>query len=250
MPRARDRLGCHRQRHRRLSSVPSSPRAGQGRPRGHRRRADESAAPRLQLPGQPGHSGAGLLPAPACPTRAGTAPCGRNHRPRPPDGPFRGRGLEEAGDSGTSRALASASCPAWRRPASCEPEGHAPQPAGHLVTSSAAVIRALTFCVRRSRRPGPAARARDQHQPGLRRQPYEYAVGQSPLRQAVDLLAASGVVVVVSAGNDGAKHDPRRTRAKTSGHHGLHRRARPTVWRFHPRWDRRIREVLDAFGKR
>ncbi len=78
-------------------------------------------------------------------------------------------------------------------------------PQGTWVTSSAAVIRALTYL-----------RTEVNVDPGLLRvhginmslgcewQPDQYAAGQSPLCQAVDLLVASGVVVVVSAGNYGA----------------------------------------------
>src|SRR3954453_14204975 len=79
-------------------------------------------------------------------------------------------------------------------------------PQGTWVTSSAAVIRALTYL-----------RTEVNVDPGLLRvhgvnmslgcewQPDQYAAGQSPLCQAVNLLAASGVVVVVSAGNYGAR---------------------------------------------
>jgi len=78
-------------------------------------------------------------------------------------------------------------------------------PQGTWVTSSAAVIRALTYL-----------RTEVNVDPGLLRvhginmslgcewQPDQYAAGQSPLCQAVNLLVASGVVVVVSAGNYGA----------------------------------------------
>lgn len=78
-------------------------------------------------------------------------------------------------------------------------------PQGTWVTSSSAVIRALTYL-----------RTEVNVDPGLLRvhgvnmslgcewKPDQYAAGQSPLCQAVNLLAASGVVVVVSAGNYGA----------------------------------------------
>jgi subtilisin family serine protease len=78
-------------------------------------------------------------------------------------------------------------------------------PQGTWVTSSSAVIRALTYL-----------RTEVNVDPGLLRvhgvnmslgcewQPDQYAAGQSPLCQAVNLLVASGVVVVVSAGNYGA----------------------------------------------
>ncbi len=78
-------------------------------------------------------------------------------------------------------------------------------PQGTWVTSSSAVIRALTYL-----------RTEVNVDPGLLRvhgvnmslgcewRPDQYAAGQSPLCQAVNLLVASGVVVVVSAGNYGA----------------------------------------------
>jgi subtilisin family serine protease len=76
---------------------------------------------------------------------------------------------------------------------------------GTWITSSSAVIRALTYL-----------RTEVNVDPGLLRvhgvnmslgcqwQPDQYAAGQSPLCQAVNQLVASGVVVVVSAGNYGA----------------------------------------------
>jgi subtilisin family serine protease len=78
-------------------------------------------------------------------------------------------------------------------------------PQGTWITSSSAVIRALTYL-----------RTEVNVDPGLLRvhgvnmslgcqwQPEQYAAGQSPLCQAADQLVASGVVVVVSAGNYGA----------------------------------------------
>lgn len=78
-------------------------------------------------------------------------------------------------------------------------------PQGTWVTSSSAVIRALTYL-----------RTEVNVDPGLLRvhgvnmslgcewRPDQYAAGQSPLCQAVNQLVASGVVVVVSAGNYGA----------------------------------------------
>src|SRR5262249_56510785 len=77
---------------------------------------------------------------------------------------------------------------------------------GTWVTSSSAVIRALTYL-----------RTEVNVDPGVLRvhgvnmslgsewRPDQYAAGQSPLCQAVNQLAASGVVVVVSAGNYGAR---------------------------------------------
>jgi subtilisin family serine protease len=78
-------------------------------------------------------------------------------------------------------------------------------PQGTWITSSSAVIRALTYL-----------RTEVNVDPGMLRvhgvnmslgcewKPDQYAAGQSPLCQAVNQLAASGVVVVVSAGNYGA----------------------------------------------
>jgi subtilisin family serine protease len=74
------------------------------------------------------------------------------------------------------------------------------------ITSSSAVIKALTYL-----------RTEVNVDPGLLRvhgvnmslgapwEPQQYAAGQSPLCQAVNQLAASGVVVVISAGNYGAR---------------------------------------------
>jgi len=78
-------------------------------------------------------------------------------------------------------------------------------PQGTWITSSSAVIRALTYL-----------RTEVNVDPGLLRvhgvnmslgcqwRPDQYAAGQSPLCQAVNQLVASGVVAVVSAGNYGA----------------------------------------------
>jgi subtilisin family serine protease len=78
-------------------------------------------------------------------------------------------------------------------------------PQGTWITSSSAVIRALTYL-----------RTEVNVDPGLLRvhgvnmslgcewRPDQYAAGQSPLCQAVNQLVASGVAVVVSAGNYGA----------------------------------------------
>jgi subtilisin family serine protease len=79
-------------------------------------------------------------------------------------------------------------------------------PQGTWVTSSSAVIRALTYL-----------RTEVNVDPGVLRvhgvnmslgsewRPDQYAAGQSPLCQAVNQLVASGAVVVVSAGNYGAR---------------------------------------------
>jgi len=115
-------------------------------------------------------------------------------------------GSKEAGDSGyvprTRVGKLSGMAPACEL-VSLKVMRRSPQ--GTWVTSSAAVIRALTYL-----------RTEVNVDPGLLRvhgvnmslgcewQPDQYAAGQSPLCQAVNLLVASGVVVVVSAGNYGA----------------------------------------------
>jgi subtilisin family serine protease len=78
-------------------------------------------------------------------------------------------------------------------------------PQGTWITSSSAVIKALTYL-----------RTEVNVDPGLLRvhgvnmslgapwKPQQYAAGQSPLCQAVNQLSASGVLVVVSSGNYGA----------------------------------------------
>jgi subtilisin family serine protease len=78
-------------------------------------------------------------------------------------------------------------------------------PQGTWVTSSSAVIRALTY-LRTEVNIDPAVlRVHGVNMSlGCEWKPDEYAAGQSPLCQAVNQLAASGVVVVVSAGNYGA----------------------------------------------
>jgi hypothetical protein len=119
-PRARDRLGRHRQRDRRLSSALFSPRAGQGGPRGHAAAGpDQSAAPRFQLPGQPGHSGAGCSRLGLSDESGhGTHVAGIIAGCSPDGSVPLVADSKEAGDSGYVPRLASASCPAWRRPAS------------------------------------------------------------------------------------------------------------------------------------
>ena len=78
-------------------------------------------------------------------------------------------------------------------------------PQGTWVTSSSAVIRALTY-LRNEVNVDPAVlRVHGVNMSlGCEWQPDQYAAGQSPLCQAVNQLVASGVVVVVSAGNNGA----------------------------------------------
>jgi subtilisin family serine protease len=77
---------------------------------------------------------------------------------------------------------------------------------GTWVTSSAAVIRALTY-LRTEVNVDPAVlRVHGVNMSlGCEWKPEHYAAGQSPLCQAVNQLVASGVVVVVSAGNYGAR---------------------------------------------
>ena len=78
--------------------------------------------------------------------------------------------------------------------------------AGTWVTSSSAVIRALTY-LRTEVNVDPAVlRIHGVNMSlGCVWEPEHYAAGQSPLCQAVNQTAASGVVVVVSAGNNGAQ---------------------------------------------
>lgn len=77
---------------------------------------------------------------------------------------------------------------------------------GTWVTSSAAVIRALTY-LRTEVNVDPAVlRVHGVNMSlGCEWNPEQYAAGQSPLCQALNQLVRSGVVVVVSAGNFGAR---------------------------------------------
>jgi subtilisin family serine protease len=77
---------------------------------------------------------------------------------------------------------------------------------GNWVTSSAAVIRALNY-LRNEVNVDPAVlRVHGVNMSlGCEWSPQDYASGQSPLCQALNQLVATGVVVVVSAGNLGAK---------------------------------------------
>ncbi len=79
-------------------------------------------------------------------------------------------------------------------------------PIGTWVTSASAVIRALTY-LRTEVNVDPAVlRVHGVNMSlGCEWQPEAYAAGQSPLCQALNQLVASGVMVVVSAGNSGAR---------------------------------------------
>jgi subtilisin family serine protease len=80
---------------------------------------------------------------------------------------------------------------------------HSPQ--GTWVTSSSAVIRALTYLRTEVNVDPGVLRVHGVNMSlGCEWKPDQYAAGQSPLCQAVNQLVASGVVVVVSAGNYGA----------------------------------------------
>jgi subtilisin family serine protease len=77
---------------------------------------------------------------------------------------------------------------------------------GTWVTSSAAVIRALTYLrTEVNVDPGVLRVHGFNMSLGCQWSPDQYAAGQSPLCQALNHLVASGVVVVVSAGNYGAR---------------------------------------------
>jgi subtilisin family serine protease len=77
---------------------------------------------------------------------------------------------------------------------------------GQWVTSSSAVIRALTYLRTEVNVDPEVLRVHGVNMSlGCEWHPDHYAAGQSPLCQAVNQLVASGVVVVVSAGNAGAR---------------------------------------------
>jgi subtilisin family serine protease len=79
-------------------------------------------------------------------------------------------------------------------------------PQGTWVTSSAAVIRALTYLRDEVNVDPGVLRVHGVNMSlGCAWDPQDYAAGQSPLCQAVNQLVASGVIVVVSAGNYGAQ---------------------------------------------
>ncbi|HVV11351.1 S8 family peptidase [Amycolatopsis sp.] len=80
------------------------------------------------------------------------------------------------------------------------------KPTGVWVTSSSAVIRALTYLrTEVNIDPGVPRVHGVNLSLGVEWKPDQYAAGQSPLCQAVNQLVAAGVVVVVSAGNYGAR---------------------------------------------
>lgn len=77
---------------------------------------------------------------------------------------------------------------------------------GTWVTSSSAVIRALTYLRTEVNVDPGALRVHGVNMSlGCEWRPDQYAAGQSPLCQTLNQLVASGVVVVVSAGNFGAR---------------------------------------------
>jgi subtilisin family serine protease len=76
---------------------------------------------------------------------------------------------------------------------------------GRWVTSSSAVIRALTYLRTEVNEDPDVLRVHGVNMSlGCGWDPSHYAAGQSPLCRAVNQLVASGVVVVISAGNSGA----------------------------------------------
>ncbi|MFJ6381202.1 S8 family peptidase [Kitasatospora sp. NPDC092039] len=85
---------------------------------------------------------------------------------------------------------------------------------GTFVTSSSAVIRALTY-LRTEVNVDPAVlRVHGVNMSlGCEWRPDQYAAGQSPLCQALGQVVASGVVVVVSTGNYGARREAANTSA-------------------------------------
>jgi subtilisin family serine protease len=81
-----------------------------------------------------------------------------------------------------------------------------PSRQGTWVTSSSAVIRALTYLRTEVNVDPMVLRVHGVNMSlGSEWKPEQYAAGQSPLCQAVNQLVASGVVVVISAGNYGAR---------------------------------------------
>lgn len=81
-----------------------------------------------------------------------------------------------------------------------------PSRQGTWVTSSSAVIRALTYLRTEVNADPGVLRVHGVNMSlGSEWKPEQYAAGQSPLCQAVNQLVASGVVVVISVGNYGAR---------------------------------------------
>jgi subtilisin family serine protease len=81
---------------------------------------------------------------------------------------------------------------------------------GAWVTSSSAIIRALTYLrMEVNTDPGVLRVHGVNISLGSQWQPDHYAAGQSPLCQAVNQLVAAGVVVVISSGNYGARSSAR-----------------------------------------
>ena len=82
-------------------------------------------------------------------------------------------------------------------------------PQGTWVTSSSAVIRALTYLRTEVNVDPGVLRVHGVNMSlGCEWKPDQYAAGQSPLCQAVNQLVASGVVVVVLGGQLRRQHDP------------------------------------------
>ncbi len=124
-----------------------------------------------------------------------------------------------------------------------------PSGQGTWVTSSSAVIRALTYLRTEVNTDPGVLRVHGVNMSlGCEWQPDQYAAGQSPLCQAVNQLIASGMIVVISAGNFGAN-----TSSGNGGHLSGPRvdyRARPCPGQHRRRVDApgraaRIRHHLD-----
>ena len=125
-----------------------------------------------------------------------------------------------------------------------------PKPPGTWITSSSAVIRALTYLRTEVNVDPGVLRVHGVNMSlGCEWQPDHYAAGQSPLCQAVNQLVAAGVVVVVSAGNYGASTTLGDS-ANTSAILGsitepAHAQDCIAVWVDAPRGAARLRHHLD-----